>query len=145
MVHATTIAEFLGGKKELHCAVRNDFDLLALADQGLPSGTFRVLVKQSGFAQEEIIHSLGLSRTTILRRLKGPRLGTDESEKTIRFARVFSDILELFDGDEHKAREWLKRPNRGLAGKVPLDLLHTDLGARQVELSIGQMRAGVFG
>jgi putative toxin-antitoxin system antitoxin component (TIGR02293 family) len=145
MVQAEKVAALLGGPKDLKRPVRNEFDLIELANVGLPSKTFRTILRRSGLAQTEVVQSLGISRTTLLRRLKSPRLGIDESEKTIRLARVFTEATELFDGDGDKAREWLKRSNRALAGKRPLDMLNTELGARQVELVIGRLREGIFG
>ncbi len=47
---------------------------------------------------------------------------------TISFAIDF----EVFENEE-SARRWLKRPQIGLGGKVPLELLKTEAGAREVE------------
>ena len=44
-----------------------------------------------------------------------------------------------------KARAWLKHPNRGLGDEVPLSLLDTDIGARQVEDVLIRLEYGIHG
>jgi uncharacterized protein (DUF2384 family) len=43
-----------------------------------------------------------------------------------------------------KARLWLLAPNRALGGEVPLHMLDTDIGARQVEEVLLRLSYGVF-
>jgi putative toxin-antitoxin system antitoxin component (TIGR02293 family) len=47
-------------------------------------------------------------------------------------------------GNKEKAVEWLRTPNRALAGERPLDQLDTDLGAREVEDVLGRIAYGVY-
>jgi putative toxin-antitoxin system antitoxin component (TIGR02293 family) len=47
-------------------------------------------------------------------------------------------------GEEEKAGEWLRTPNRALGGERPLDLLDTDVGAREVEDVLGRIAYGVY-
>jgi uncharacterized protein (DUF2384 family) len=42
------------------------------------------------------------------------------------------------------ARQWLFLPNRALAAEVPLQLLDTDIGARQLEEVLRRLSYGVF-
>ena len=46
-------------------------------------------------------------------------------------------------GTEEKAAMWLSRPNRALNGELPIRLLDTDVGARQVEDLLGRIEHGV--
>ncbi|MBA3651009.1 MAG: DUF2384 domain-containing protein [Chthoniobacterales bacterium] len=48
--------------------------------------------------------------------------------------------VHLF-GDIEEARLWLKTPQRGLHGAVPLDYAKTDLGVREVESLLTQLGA----
>jgi putative toxin-antitoxin system antitoxin component (TIGR02293 family) len=48
-------------------------------------------------------------------------------------------------GTEDKAATWLSRPNRALNGEIPIRLLDTDVGARQVEDILGRIEYGVVG
>jgi putative toxin-antitoxin system antitoxin component (TIGR02293 family) len=81
---------------------------------------------------------------TLSRRKEEGRLEPDESDRLLRASRVFGRALELFEADAAEARAWLARPQRALGGAVPLDLLRTELGAREVEDLIGRLEQGVF-
>ena len=45
-------------------------------------------------------------------------------------------------GDLEEARQWLKTPQRGLHGAVPLDYAKTEMGAREVENLLSQLNHG---
>ena len=47
-------------------------------------------------------------------------------------------------GNAEKAVEWLRTQNRALGGKLPMDRLDTDLGAREVEDILGRIAYGVY-
>lgn len=68
----------------------------------------------------------------------------DQFDRLSRVSKVFERTLELFEADAATARAWLGHPQRALGGAVPLDLLGTELGARQVEDLIGRLEHGVF-
>ena len=42
------------------------------------------------------------------------------------------------------ARDWLKKPNRALAGKTPIELLDTDAGTQQVYQLLNKIEYGVY-
>jgi putative toxin-antitoxin system antitoxin component (TIGR02293 family) len=46
-------------------------------------------------------------------------------------------------GAEDRAATWLRRPNRALNGELPIDLLDTDVGARQIEDILGRIEHGI--
>ena len=50
---------------------------------------------------------------------------------------------DLF-GNIDKARAWLKHPQRGLGGAIPLDYAETEIGAKEVEKLLGRMKYGVY-
>ena len=66
------------------------------------------------------------------------RLTAAESDRTVRLARVYANAVEMI-GDDEKAVEWLRTPNRALGGERPLDQLDTDVGAREVEDILGRI------
>ena len=61
-------------------------------------------------------------------------------------ARVNAELV-LGSGEKvlagRRGERWLQKPSRGLAGAVPLDLLGTDLGAREVETELGRIEHGI--
>lgn len=57
--------------------------------------------------------------------------------------RIALQAAEVLGGRE-QAERWLHTPNRALSGQMPLELLDTDLGSRQVEEILGRIEHGVF-
>ncbi len=47
-------------------------------------------------------------------------------------------------GGIEAARQWLKSPQRGLGGVIPLDYAQTETGAREVENLLGRIDYGVY-
>jgi putative toxin-antitoxin system antitoxin component (TIGR02293 family) len=62
----------------------------------------------------------------------------------LRLARVARRAAEVFEGSD-AALDWLKSPNRALAGETPLTLLDTEIGAESVLDVLGRIEHGVFG
>jgi putative toxin-antitoxin system antitoxin component (TIGR02293 family) len=105
---------------------------------GLAFREFEALRRQLDVSLEELTARLGLSRATVEQRKATGRLTIDESGKVVSFARLLGHAVHLF-GDLNQARLWLKTPQRGLHGAVPLDYAKTDLGAREVEHLLSQL------
>ncbi|PYJ47733.1 MAG: hypothetical protein DME85_03895 [Verrucomicrobia bacterium] len=70
-------------------------------------------------------------------------MSPDESDKLLRFARLLEHATDVF-GNLVKARAWLKFPQRGLGGSVPLDYAETEIGAREVDNLLGRIDYGVY-
>jgi putative toxin-antitoxin system antitoxin component (TIGR02293 family) len=92
---------------------------------------------------EQLAAKLSISRSTLQRRKTNGRLSPDESDKVMRFARLLEHATDVF-GDVDKARAWLKFPQRGLGGAVPLDYAETEIGAREVDNLLGRIDYGVY-
>lgn len=106
---------------------------------GLPFGEFEALRRQLDVSLEELSPRLGLTRAEIAQRKASGRLTTDESGKVVSYARLLGRAVRLF-GNLEEARRWLKAPQRGLHGAVPLDYAQTDVGAREVEKLLRELR-----
>ena len=109
---------------------------------GLEFGEFEALRRQLDLSLEELSARLGLSRATIEKRKATGRLTPDESGKVVFFARLLGHAVHFLGGLE-EARRWLKAPQRGLHGAVPLDHARTDLGAREVENLLTRLDYGI--
>ena len=138
------IAEVLGGKKVLGRSVKSLTDLAELVREGLPASSVLVLAQKLDLGNAALSRKLGIPQRTMTRRLsQHSRLSAAESDRTVRLARVYATAVEMI-GNQEKAVEWLRTPNRALAGERPLDQLDTDLGAREVEDVLGRIAYGVY-
>ncbi|OGQ81618.1 MAG: hypothetical protein A3F90_02325 [Deltaproteobacteria bacterium RIFCSPLOWO2_12_FULL_60_19] len=138
------IAEILGGRKVLGKAFKKSDDLAQLVRKGLPASSVVALAQKLDLGNAVLSRKLGIPQRTLTRRLsQRSRLTAAESDRTVRFARVYAHAVEMI-GDEKKAVEWLRTPNRALGGERPLDQLDTDLGARTVEDILGRIAYGVY-
>ncbi len=84
-----------------------------------------------------------MSRATLHRRKKTGHLDRAESDRLVRYARLFSHASEALGGVEG-ARSWLVAPARDFHGECPLDFADTEIGAREVEALLGRLKHGVF-
>ena len=92
---------------------------------------------------EQLAAKLAISRSTLQRRKAAGRLSPDESDKVMRLSRLLEHATQVF-GNVEKARTWLKFPQRGLGGAVPLDYAETEVGAREVENLLGRIEYSVY-
>ena len=101
------------------------------------------LQKHDVLTRAEVLGVLAITDRTLVRRKKESRLQASESDRLFRLARVAALAVDVLEGEE-KARRWLHKPNRALGGAVPLSLLSTDIGARQVEELLQRIDHGLF-
>jgi len=66
------------------------------------------------------------------------------SDRLYRLARITDLATEVFDDDASVARAWLPRLNQWLAEGIPLALLDTDAGLKQVTQLLNRIEYGVF-
>ena len=113
------IAEVLGGRKVLRKAIRKPDDLAQLIRRGLPADSVTALARKLHLGNSVLSRKLGIPQRTLTRRLsEGSLLTSAESDRTVRMARVYANAVEMI-GDEEKAIEWLRTPNRALGGERP--------------------------
>ena len=117
--------------------------LVAVVESGLPFSELEALREQLELPLDRLASYLGLARATLHRRKIGGQLTPDESDKVLRFARLLGQALKIFGGLT-EAREWLRAPQYGLGGVVPLEFAGTEVGAREVESLLGRIDHGVY-
>ncbi len=117
--------------------------LIERVRQGLPVSELTALQTDLQVPLEQLASKLAISRATLQRRKASGKLSPDESDKLMRFSRLLAHATEVF-GDTVKAREWLKSPQRGLGGALPLEYAETEIGAREVEDLLGRIDYGVY-
>ena len=141
MIHTESLVEALGGKKVFKRRIVNVDQLRETVKAGLPYASLEALIGKFGLAREEAAAALHLPQRTIARRKKEQRLQADESDRLLRLARVGAQAAATL-GSEEKAVHWLRRPNRALGNRAPLDLIDSDIGTRQVEEVLGRIEHG---
>ena len=130
-------------KKTPSAKAKNPSDLIRQIQKGLRFSELETLQNSLEMPFEQLAVKLSISRSTLQRRKAAGRLSPDESDKVIRYSRLLQQAVDFF-GDIEKARAWLKHPQYGLGGAVPLDYARTETGAREVENLLGQMKYGVY-
>lgn len=118
----------------LHKRVREGFSYSALE-------RFR---RTADLPASVVAELLQIPARTFHRRKREGRLRPDESDRLLRFTRLFGKALELFEGDVAAAREWLSAPLAALGGARPIELSRSEPGAGEVEELIGRLEHGVF-
>jgi putative toxin-antitoxin system antitoxin component (TIGR02293 family) len=110
---------------------------------GLPFSALVALTKQLEISPQQFTAVFGIPPRTVARRKEARHLNHQESDRLYRVARSASQAVEVL-GSIEKARVWLKTPNRALGREIPLDLLDTEIGARQVEEVLLRLNYGIF-
>lgn len=142
MTAATAIYETLGGPSVLREDASGLTELGERVRRGLPYAALEAVMARLGLSREQVSEALHLPERTLARRKKERRLHPDESDRLFRLARIAAQASDVL-GSTEKAARWLQRPNRALGGRVPLALLDTDAGTREVEEVLGRIEHGV--
>lgn len=135
----------LGGTKQLGRRVRDPLDMADLIEAGLPRAAMQHLRAQLALTEAELAAALGVSTKTLQRQnTRGDtRLTAQQGDRLYRLARIATLAEEVLE-DASRAREWLHQPQRGLGSRIPLVLIRTEAGAREVENLLGRIEYGVF-
>ena len=137
------VIDVLGGTKVFKGPTRpSATEFLDLVRAGLPYQALESIRERLDLSLPEAAFVLNVPLRTLARRRHDRKLDAGESDRLYRLARIAGQAVAAL-GTEDKAATWLRRPNRALNGAVPLGLLDTDLGARQVEDVLGRMAHGV--
>jgi len=131
----------LGGKTALGRTLNTEGDLQSAIREGFRPEVVKRVMDSSGLTLKELASSLDLSPRSLQRRRQRGRLARFESDRLYRLARIVA-LAKHYVGDDETAARWLRRPNRALGGKSPLDLVDTELGARSVEDVLGRIAYG---
>jgi putative toxin-antitoxin system antitoxin component (TIGR02293 family) len=138
------IVEVLGGKRTFKQPIRKADDLVAQVRVGLPASTVNLLADALSMQRAQVAKRLNIPGRTLSRRLATKsRLTQDESDRTLRMARVVALANEIL-GKEDKASRWMVAPNRALGGQRPFDQLDTELGVRSVEEILYAIAYGMY-
>ena len=130
-------------KKMPSAKAKHPTELIRQIQKGLRFSELETLQNSIDMPFEQLAAKLAISRSTLQRRKAAGRLSPDESDKVMRLSRLLEHATNVV-GDVEKARAWLKHPQYGLGGAVPLDYAETEVGAREVDNLLGRIDYGVY-
>ncbi|NBA93494.1 antitoxin Xre/MbcA/ParS toxin-binding domain-containing protein [Pseudomonas sp. R5(2019)] len=122
------------------------FDIHELIERGFPSEAVIAFVQSvNQFKDKQVfVKIIGLSERTLHRRIKHPEpLTAEQSSSAWRLAKVLSKAEDVL-GERQEAVKWMITPALGLEGRVPLDLLTTEVGFELVDDLLTRMDYGVY-
>jgi putative toxin-antitoxin system antitoxin component (TIGR02293 family) len=134
----TTSASLLESELDDHA------EMAKLVLQGIDPESLLQLRDLFGFSVQEIADLVDMSKSTLVRRIaKHQLLNQEESERVLRFLRLFRKALSVFRTKE-AAVNWFQTELKALGDKTPLEFAKTEPGARLVENILGRILEGVF-
>ena len=77
-------------------------------------------------------------------RLLNSASGNDDADGYLVRVIDIKTVADRIFGDEEKAEAWLERPNPGLSGQRPSDLLKDELGTAVVREMLERIDHGIF-
>lgn len=125
-------------------ALAHPLDLHALIQAGLPASLLPRVAASLGVKGEDLAARCGISRATFHRKKNARvRLGRLESDLVARYATLLRQASAVFE-DDGAAATWLREPQIGLGGAVPLDLAQTTQGYQEVVKLLTRLDHGVY-
>ena len=145
------VVAILGGERELGQRIRKPVDFDDVIKKGMPWAALYHIKKTYDLPDEALARIIGVSLRTVVRRNNVPqkaestakRLSPVESDRLYRFARIVALAEDVFESRED-AIEWLNSKQHGLGGAVPISMLQTDAGSREVEELLLRIEHGVI-
>jgi putative toxin-antitoxin system antitoxin component (TIGR02293 family) len=143
MLSEQAIVKALGGRSSLGKPVNSPFELDELIRAGFPNKAGIYLKNLLDLSTNQFTKYLHLSERTWIRvRNSNQRLSAVVSDRIYRLARIYALACEVME-DDTIAKEWLSRPQFGLGEKIPLDLLQTEAGTKEVEDLLWRIEYGI--
>ncbi|MBI4698285.1 MAG: DUF2384 domain-containing protein [Nitrospirae bacterium] len=144
----TVLSAVLGSEKLLGIKIKKTQEVDSLIRKGIPFKVVEDIKEKLKLADEEIAGMLGMSVRTLCRRRQikdkeEARLNAVESDRLFRVMKIFAiaqDVLE----DKEQAIKWLHSRQFGLGRRIPLEVVQTEIGAREVEDLLMRIEHGVY-
>ncbi len=92
----------------------------------------------------ELIKVAGVSGRTFQRkRSENKKFSSLVSDRIFRIIHIWIFATQVFE-DNKRASDWMHKPQIGLGGRVPMDLLQTEAGEKAVEDLLGRIEYSVI-
>lgn len=124
-----------------------------LVKAGAPSGLLSNLSASMEVPKERLIKTLGLSRSTVARKIADKTdFSMDDSERIVGLVKLVGQVEKMvmesgnpngFDAAKWFGR-WIERPEAALAGRKPADLMDSSDGREAISRLLAQMQSGAY-
>lgn len=138
------VFNLLGGKRAIGAKVERELDFDEEIKRGFRPEVFVSFKKNTKLSNSVLSRALGVSARTIDRlvMVKGTaRIKPAVSDRLYRIAKIVA-LAEGVLEDREQALEWLSSKQAGLGNRVPLDLVETEPGTREVEEEMQRIEHG---
>lgn len=116
----------------------------AIIRKGIPYVKVRLVKAALRLTDRECAEYLGISLRTLHRKRDShEKLSIREGDRLFRIARIFALAVSVLESEE-MARNWLHRAQRGLGGRIPIEVIQTEAGAQEVEDLLEKIEFGVL-
>jgi|GEM_PF-730938 len=119
--------------------------LTELVRHGAPLKVISKLEQVYGASQKEMYDYLSIPPSTFnRRRQRREHLSRQETDRAVRYARLYKLAKDMMQGNDAATLGWLKSPKKTFGGETPIERATTEAGAAEVKQLIGRIRHGVF-
>ena len=98
---------------------------------------------QSGLDYDSLSSILSVSRATLINKKGSEKFDTATSERILLLADTLAYGQSVFE-DRDRFNTWMKRSNKALGNKSPIEFMDTIYGIQEVKNLIGRVEYGVF-
>jgi putative toxin-antitoxin system antitoxin component (TIGR02293 family) len=119
-------------------------DELKIGRKGLTLAQLNKFYKQTGFSRPEVEKIIGVSPSTMERRIREKCLLPEEADRLLKVAQIFSRMLVFRDGDPASVSRWFHTPNEFLGWSSPADTCQTELGRDRVQALVYRIIDGLY-
>lgn len=120
----------------------SELQLAEMVERGLPAQSVDFL-RSEGLTFSEVHEVVLPARTLKHRKDKKQALSVEESDRTLRLAKIITLADQVFANHE-KALHWLRRENQRLQGRTPLEMLRSEAGGDLVRQMLHQIDEGIY-
>ncbi|AKO77482.1 hypothetical protein EN12_20130 [Vibrio cholerae] len=113
-----------------------------LLTQGLNGKIIKAL--SNIIPKDMLAKTLSVSQTNLSNQYRKKELDKTQSEATVEFLHIWSELMILFGDDTELVKEWLVGKKRPLCGKAPVDLMDIAVGRKAVLEMIDRIKMGDF-
>lgn len=123
--------------------VKEENDFIELIKKGIPRKSLDLLIATTGLTASEMAALMHTSDRTLRRYKPSTLLNTEQSERVIEIARLYSRGEEVF-GSMDLFKEWMDAPQLVLGNQKPKDFLDTSMGIELLMKELGRTEQGVY-